>query len=137
MCLSFLAASSLPTQAADAPPAAVVHAPVVKVSAAGVLGRAVLGPDGAEIGRLVDVLVDGGGNPRAAVIDIGGFMGVGDRQVAVDWSDMIFPPVGSGAQLKLDLSLDQLRNAPAYTDQTKPASVVEPPMARPAPPPGH
>ncbi len=108
-------------------PVAPAGAAVAKVSAGGILGRAVLGPDGQEIGRVVDVLVDAGGNPRAAVIDFGGFMGLGNRHVAVDWSDMTFPPVGSNGQLKLDLSLDQIRNAPAYTDQTGPASVVEPP----------
>jgi hypothetical protein len=112
-------------------------APVTKVAAGGILGRAVLGPDGREIGRVVDVLVDAGSNPRAAVIDVGGFLGVGTRRVAVDWSDMTFPPVGSGGDLKLDLSLDQIRNAPAYTDQTKAAAVVEPPLAKPPAAAGH
>src|SRR5579872_23833 len=45
--------------------------------AASVLGRPVRGPDGKDIGRVVDVLVDQAGHPRAAVIDFGGFMGVG------------------------------------------------------------
>ena len=134
-----IAAGAMPFRAAAADPpaappkaAAPVIAPIAKVSAGGILGRAVRGPDGQVIGRVVDVLVDAGSNPRAAVIDFGGFLGVGSRQVAVDWSDMTFPPTGSGGDLKLDLTLDQIRNAPAYTDQTKPAAVVEPPPVKPA-----
>ena len=121
-----------PKAAAPAPAPIAPIAPIAKISAGGILGRAVRGPDGQVIGRVVDVLVDAGSNPRAAVIDFGGFLGVGSRQVAVDWSDMTFPPTGSGGDLKLDLTLDQIRNAPAYTDQTKPAAVVEPPPVKPA-----
>ena len=112
------------------PPAA---APTVKVAAGGILGRNVVGPDGTVIGRVVDVLVDAASNPRAAVIDFGGFMGVGSRQVAVNWSDLSFPPVsqaGTETDIKLDLTADQIKAAPAYTDQTKPATVVQPPPAK-------
>ena len=49
-------------------------------------------PEGKEIGRLVDVLVDDQGQPQAAVIDFGGFMGVGNRKIAVDWSALHFAP---------------------------------------------
>ena len=109
--------------------------PTAKVEAAGIVGRRVLGPDGAELGRVVDVLIDANSHPRAAVIDFGGFLGVGTRRIAVDWSDMNFPPTGGPGDVTLDLPADKIRNAPAYTDQTKPAAVVEP-SATPASP-GH
>jgi hypothetical protein len=64
------------------------------------------------------------------VIDFGGFMGVGARRVAVDWSALTFPPAGSAADIKLDLTTDQIKNAPAYTDQTKSAAVAETPSRR-------
>ncbi len=51
--------------------------PVDKDQAVAILGRLVTGPEGKQIGRLTDVLVDGTGQPQAAVLDIGGFMGVG------------------------------------------------------------
>src|ERR1700731_1029602 len=60
--------------------------------AASVLGRPVRGPDGHDVGRIVDVLVDQAGHPRAAVIDFGGFMGVGSRKIAVDWHLLHFTP---------------------------------------------
>jgi hypothetical protein len=109
-------------------------APTAKVAASGILGRKVLGPDDKEIGRVVDVLVDAGSNPRAVVIDVGGFLGVGARRIAVNWSDLTFPPTGSTADIKLDLTSEQISSAPPYTDQTQPASVVEPPPLKPASP---
>jgi sporulation protein YlmC with PRC-barrel domain len=114
-------------------------APTATVAASGILGRKVLGPDGKEIGRVVDVLVDAGSNPRAAVIDVGGFLGLGMRRIAVNWSDLTFPPTGSDTDIKLDLTSAQISSAPAYTDQTQPAKVVEPPPLKPAAPPapGH
>src|SRR5438270_870703 len=40
--------------------------------------------DGA--GRIIDLLADRDGQVRAAVIEFGGFMGIGTRKIAVDWS---------------------------------------------------
>ncbi len=115
-----------------ATPAAAPPAPVAKVAARGILGRVVLGPDGRAVGRVVDVLVDAGSNPRAAVLDCGGFLGVGTRRIAVNWSDLAFPPVradGQAAPITLDLTSEQITAAPEYTDQDRPATVVEPPPA--------
>jgi hypothetical protein len=39
-----------------------------------------------DMGRIVDVIVDRSGQVRAAVIDFGGFLGVGSRKIAVDWN---------------------------------------------------
>jgi hypothetical protein len=123
--LAILLLSLAPAFAADAPSAK--PAPIENVAASGIIGRKVRGPDGKEIGVVVDVLVDAGSNPRAAVIDFGGFLGVGSRRIAINWSDLTFPPTGSDVDIKLDLSAEQIKAAPAYTDQTKPAAVVQPP----------
>lgn len=95
--------------------------------AAGILGRAVHGPDGQQIGRIVDVIVDQTGRPRAAVIDFGGFMGVGSRKVAVDWSTLHFAPGDPANPVTLDLTPDQIKAAPEYHyDGDRPAAVVKP-----------
>lgn len=124
-----------PATAPAKPPAAPETpspAPVRNIAAGGILGRTVVGPDDQPIGRVVDVLVDAASNPRAVVIDFGGFMGVGSRRIAVNWSDVSFPPVsakGTDSDIKLDLTSEQIMAAPQYTDQTRPAAVVEPPPA--------
>ncbi len=104
-----------------------------RLAVSSVLGRLVVGPDGKEIGRLVDVLVDGMGAPRAGVIDFGGFMGLGSRKIAVEWSAFAFPPSGSDAELTITLTPEEIKNTPEFAGQGKPVSVVGP--GTPAP--GH
>src|SRR5215470_7456875 len=83
----------------------------------GILGRPVLGADDENMGRIVDVIVDRTGRVRAAVIDFGGFLGVGSRKIAVDWSALHFPPPGQpNAKVTLDLTRDQVKAAPEYQD---------------------
>ena len=46
------------------------------------LGKDVLSATGENMGRIVDVLFEYSGKPRAAIIDFGGFLGVGTRKIA-------------------------------------------------------
>ena len=50
----------------------------------GILGRDVRSAANENMGRVVDVIVDRAGVVRAAVIDFGGFLGVGSRKIVVD-----------------------------------------------------
>jgi hypothetical protein len=69
------------------------------------------------MGRIVDVLVDHTGKVRAAVIDFGGFLGVGSRKIAVDWAALHFPPPGKpGTHIALEFTRDQVKAAPEYQD---------------------
>ena len=98
-----------------------------------ILGRNVETPDGKTIGRLIDVLVDAAGVPQAAVIDFGGFMGVGARKVAVHWSTLRFAPPDPKRPITLTLTIDQIKAAPEYKDISKPAQIVVPAIAQPEP----
>jgi hypothetical protein len=100
---------------APAPPAAVTILPNHEVQ--GILGREVLSSTGENMGRVVDVLVDHSGQVRAAIIDFGGFLGVGSRKIAVEWNAMHFPPpVQADAKISLELTRDQVKAAPEYQD---------------------
>jgi hypothetical protein len=92
----------------------------------------VTGPEGNDIGRLVDVLVDENGQPQAAVIDFGGFMGVGTRKVAVHWSALRFHPGSANNKVTLEMTPDQIKAAPEFSNTGKPAPVVTPSDAVPA-----
>ena len=83
----------------------------------GILGREVLSTANENMGRIVDVLVDRSGQVRAAIIDFGGFLGVGSRKIAVDWNALHFPPpVNADAKITLELTRDQVKAAPEYQD---------------------
>jgi hypothetical protein len=80
----------------------------------GVLGKEVRSSAGEDMGRVVDVLVDQTGHVRAAVIDFGGFLGVGSRKVVVDWASLHFAPADQPGRISLDLTRDQVKEAPEY-----------------------
>src|SRR6202789_1526331 len=55
-----------------------------------VLGIEAFSSTGDDMGRIVDIIVDRTGQIRAAIIDFGGFLGVGSRKIAVDWRSLHF-----------------------------------------------
>jgi hypothetical protein len=86
--------------------------------AEGILGRQVRSRANENIGRIVDVIVDHTGRTRAAVIDFGGFLGIGNRKIAVDWDALSFIPDIEGRDVvTLELTRDQIKSAPLYRDR--------------------
>jgi PRC-barrel domain len=110
--------STAPPAANPTPPAATPEMTVLaKHEVAGILGREVRSAADEDMGRVVDVLVDRAGQVRAAIIDFGGFLGVGSRKIAVDWNALHFPEPGKpGERIALELTRDQVKTAPEYKD---------------------
>jgi hypothetical protein len=99
------------------PPASVTV--IAPREAHGVLGREVRSPTDEDMGRIVDVIVDRTGTVRAAVIDFGGFLGVGSRKIVVDWSALHFGRVNNkGDSITLELTKAQVAAAPEYKEDT-------------------
>ena len=85
----------------------------------GVLGRDVRSAADEDMGRIVDVVVDRAGQVRAAVIDFGGFLGVGSRRIVVDWNALRFWRIGNKSDsISLELTKEQVRAAPEYKEDT-------------------
>jgi hypothetical protein len=54
---------------------------------------------------------------RAAVIDFGGFLGVGSRKIVVDWNALHFGRVADkGDSITLELTKEQVTAAPEYKE---------------------
>jgi hypothetical protein len=87
--------------------------------ARGVLGRDVRSPADEDMGRIVDVIVDRAGTVRAAVIDFGGFLGVGSRKIVVDWNALHFGRIANKSDsISLELTKEQVMAAPEYKEGT-------------------
>lgn len=83
----------------------------------GILGREVRSAVGENMGRVVDAIVDRDGTVRAAVIDFGGFLGVGSRKIVVDWRALRFGAVANRKDsITLELTKDQVSKAPEYKE---------------------
>ncbi|MGE5159148.1 MAG: PRC-barrel domain-containing protein [Gemmatimonas sp.] len=116
---------------AKPPPATEKHAPPPSVTiigpkdARGVLGLDVRSPTNEDMGHIVDVIVDRTGTVRAAVIDFGGFLGVGSRKIVVDWGALKFGRLTKkeGDVVTLELTKAQVAAAPEYKED-KPIVVL-------------
>jgi len=85
----------------------------------GILGREVRSAANEDMGRIVDVIVDREGTVRAAVIDFGGFLGVGSRKIVVDWNALHFGSVANKSDsITLELTKEQVTAAPEYKEDT-------------------
>jgi len=114
-CLGLLAVllSRTGPAGAQTPPPEPGAAHVVPMTGVGtILGRIVTDSDGSDAGPLVDVIVDPGGVPKAGVIDVGGFLGVGARRVAIGWSLLHFVPGPGGTRIGMDLTIAAAAAAP-------------------------
>jgi hypothetical protein len=99
-----------PVTTGDGTPATVIDDREVE----GILGKNVRSSAGEDMGQIIDVIVNRDGQVRAAVIDFGGFLGVGSRKIAVDWHALSFPADGVIDHVILNLTPDQVRLAPEY-----------------------
>ena len=78
------------------------------------MGQHLQGPDGSDAGRLWEVLVDRAGQPRVAVIEYGGFAGMGRRKVAVAWPALRFRPGDPEHPITLLLDKAQIGRIPDF-----------------------
>jgi hypothetical protein len=113
------------------PPAPKNLEPLAPDESTGVLGKKVVGPDGKDLGLVVDVIVATDGHPSAAVIDFGGFLGVGSRKIAVDWRLLRFAPGRPDWQVLLTLGRAEIQAAPEYKPDAATREMVGPPGEAP------
>jgi hypothetical protein len=95
-----------------------------------ILGKEVHSPSGQAMGRIVDLLVDETGQPRAAIVDFGGFLGVGIRKIAIDWHTLRFDTAGTRETVVAALDRDQIKAAPEYKDSHDVVAIVTVPRAK-------
>jgi sporulation protein YlmC with PRC-barrel domain len=79
------------------------------------MGLAVYNRTGERIGEIDDMILDGSGRVAAAVVGVGGFLGMGERKVAVAFRAFEMTREANGTpRLMVDLSKASLQAAPEY-----------------------
>ncbi len=68
----------------------------------------------AKIGVINDLVIDRDGRVAAVVIGVGGFLGIGEKNVGVPFQDIKISMRENNEWLVLDRSRDDLRAAPAF-----------------------
>jgi PRC-barrel domain len=86
--------------------------------ASDVYKASVYSPAHKKIGDIDDLVMTSSGQVKIAVIGVGGFLGVGQKDVAVPFTDLKVVAYKGTEELTLDRTKDQLKKAPSY-DKTK------------------
>lgn len=91
-----------------------VQSPSALVYAKDIVGQSVVNTEGKEIGHIADLIVD----PRNGTIQYGvlavgkGFLGIGDKNIAIPWDDLHLSATQKG--YLLDVDKGTLAKAPAF-----------------------
>jgi sporulation protein YlmC with PRC-barrel domain len=84
------------------PPPLIVLRTLERGEVRALLDSEVQKPDGKVVGRAVDLIADASGKPREMVVNLQGFLGVGDRKVNFPWSAFRFTPAAKTAPITLN-----------------------------------
>ncbi|MCG5239114.1 PRC-barrel domain-containing protein [Azospirillum doebereinerae] len=77
------------------------------------------GADGAELGKISELVVDPiTGRVAYAVVEMGGFLGIGDAHVPVPWA--LFQPAANNDGYVLNVPKDRLTGAPRFAGSNRP-----------------
>ena len=71
-----------------------------------------------KIGVVTDLIVDNSGNVTTAIVGVGGFLGVGKKDVAVPFKDLKVVSRDGKDWLVLNQTKEDLKAAPAYDKKT-------------------
>ncbi|WP_233833159.1 PRC-barrel domain-containing protein [Paraburkholderia sp. ZP32-5] len=84
------------------PPPLIVLRTIERSDARTLLDSQVQKPDGKVVGRAVDMIADAAGKPHEMVVNLQGFLGVGDRKVNFPWGAFRFTPTAKGPPITLN-----------------------------------
>jgi len=89
-------------------------------------GTDVMGSDDQKIGDVSDILFDKDGKILAYVVGVGGFLGIGAKDVALSPQSFQIMPAGDRGSMKLKLAMtkDELKNAAEFKPYKEPASTT-------------
>ncbi len=93
--------------------------PADKISADNLIGTGVYGADDAKVGKIGDVVLSADNKVDAVVIDVGGFLGMGSKPVAIGMDNLKFMTDKNGSNyLYTNFTKDELEAQPAYDKST-------------------
>jgi sporulation protein YlmC with PRC-barrel domain len=79
------------------------------------IGEEVYNLDNENIGEVSDLIIDNGKTIKAVVVSVGGFLGLGERNVAIKPGSVVLSEMPDGtARLVVNTTKEQLKNAPPF-----------------------
>jgi len=104
--------SAPPAGGAAEVPGALTKLQPTQFRASKLIGSAVYDAKGESVGDVADLIVDRDGHVPAVVISVGGFLGIGNKLIAIPMDGVKF---GENDRLTVNLTRDQIAQAPGYS----------------------
>lgn len=105
--------------AADAPATTQMQ----QVDAQSLIGRDIVNAEGETIGEVDNVVIDADGQVRHIIVGVGGFLGIGEKEVALRWDELVV--AADGESISVPYTRDQLTALPdhAYPENVERGTV--------------
>ena len=78
------------------------------------MGKTVYGPNNERVGDVNDILIDRTGTATAIVVGVGGFLGMGEKNVAVPFTSIQMNQRDGRDELHMNVTKGDLEKAPAF-----------------------
>nr|WP_231369386.1 PRC-barrel domain-containing protein [Thioalkalivibrio sp. AKL19] len=89
-------------------------APANGMQASDIIGTDVTTSGDENLGSVDDLIIDQNGQVVAIVVGVGGFLGMGQKDVAIGWGHVTTSGTADDRQLRVDVTRDELRDAPKF-----------------------
>src|SRR5262249_46142526 len=114
------AAAPMPAGAQDpaqsgqgvAPLAVIGAAAATEIDANKLIGRNIKNPAGETVGDINSVAIDKDGKVRSVIVGVGGFLGIGEKNVALPWESLTVS--NDGETVMANVTKDQLKALPEH-----------------------
>lgn len=86
-----------------------------QISAADLLGKSVENSAGENVGDINDIRIDSSGKIAAVIVGVGGFLGLGEKNVALPFDQLAFAKdADGGLDVKADVTKESLQTLPEW-----------------------
>lgn len=92
----------------------VKSAPADGMTASDLIGKDLKTSDDESLGEISNLIIDQDGKIVAVVVNVGGFLAIGEKDVAIEWNAVKMSGNPDDRELRVDMTRDDLESAPSY-----------------------
>ncbi|MCG2581339.1 MAG: PRC-barrel domain-containing protein [Marinobacter sp.] len=92
----------------------IASAPANGMQASDLIGAGVKTTGDEKVGAVSDLIIDQDGQVVGIVVGVGGFLGMGEKDVAIGWDDVTKLGASDEQDLRINLTREDLEGAPEY-----------------------
>jgi putative membrane protein len=109
-------AQSDPAQSAPAQSDPAADNPLMGMTAGDLIGKTVVNEQGDEVGEIEDIVIGTSDQSVQAVVSVGGFLGIGDKTVAMSFDELQPGQEEDSVLLSSGATVEELKQRPAYDE---------------------